>query len=259
MRYQIVPNFLGETRASLEPARYRLLQAARRLNELREAADSLLRKAEAAPLRVGFDRAKYDATRELSEPVLFWSAEPFDPTENLNARILAGEVTFHARTALEYLAYQLVWLDRGRPYENSQFPIVRTSDPKVWKEACRRIPGLREPHLEKVRALQPMNGCQWTGELAELNNLDKHRGVLRLRIRDEAALPPEGSKLHLTASTVRPDLYEAATAPRELEFTLLDGRSALPTLRDLLRHVVEVVNDFAPAFKEGIMAFEERP
>lgn len=249
-QYRVVRVLHGDSAPSLEPARQRVELAADRLAELETAVGALCAAAATQPLRIAFDRKLLDSTGQFSAPRLLWSNDVPRPNDIFRVRMLAGEYLFHLRTALEYVAYHLVWLDTGSIFEKSQFPVVhrRGSDKnieKVWKDSCsRNVPGLSSQHQSMLRDLQPFTGCEWLGQLASLNNQDKHRGVLKLQINDTAGLPADGATLDLRPSEDAPDDWYEVDRPGgvRVDVVMEDGASALPVLRGFVQPVVDFIN-----------------
>lgn len=243
--YRIVPAYKGENRPSIEPAKFRCLQAADRLNKLAEAAGELRAGAGRYPVTVHFARADVAAGRPV--PILRWNGRAFDADLIARAKMTAGEVLYHLRTALEYAAYQLVWLDAGVPADDTQFPIVSEADRWTTKMLERRLPGVTPDHVELVRSFQPFAGCEWSEGFRDLSNADKHRVVLRLGIQFGAVIPDKITLLDDPSDEVE---FQVETTP--LEPTLQDesGEPVLPRLRSYLAGVVDVLNSLSPAFSE---------
>jgi hypothetical protein len=245
--YQMVPSFKGDESPSLEPSKHRISRAVQRLNELRDVIENVRARALSTPAIIRVERRLVDAG-ERPPLDIEWQHTPEDTHLQQQARLLTGETVYHLRTAFEYLAYHLVWLDNGRPFRGSAFPIVKDTDPKKWMKAKERIPGLTPVHLQQIRSLQPFAGCSWTGELSTLSNADKHRSPLRIRIPTVAVMP-------LTPPVLVPDpmdqthyIVEAPAPP--VEVTTNDGRDLHQLLRQITQRVAETVNSFCPDFGE---------
>jgi hypothetical protein len=114
------------------------------------------------------------------------------PTE---IAILAGEIVYQLRSALNHLAFELVksnpgsslpkgWGDRCEfplfcsvPTIGSP-PVARTQDQLFELFGKRHLPGLTKKSFAVVESLQPYNGGDGPtqlGWLAKLSNIDKHR------------------------------------------------------------------------------------
>lgn len=246
MDYRIVPGYKGETRPSLEPAKYRCAQAVERLNDLTGIADALNRKVQMHPLQVQFRRE--DVAAGEPTPILRWDGRAFPSDLLAQAKMTAGEVLYHLRTALEYTAYQLVWLDSGRQHRRCQFPIVSSESEWTPKLLSDRLKGLKDHHVAQVRGFQPFAGCDWIEGLREVSNADKHRVVLRLGVQFGATFPDE---VTLIDDPDDLDEYRVETTPLTAVLQGEDEWPALPKLRDYLAGVVDVVNTFSPSFGEA--------
>ena len=110
--------------------------------------------------------------------------------------ILAGEMIYQMRSALDHLAFELVKrnpdvdnLDPGW-HEHCQFPL-RTRHPKNRNDFSHSLPGISPSAASAIEGMQPyrssainnMNGC--LRALVLLSNIDKHRrlNLLRPRVR----------------------------------------------------------------------------
>lgn len=109
-------------------------------------------------------------------PILDWSKAPRLPATKL--AIEAGEIVHHLRTALDYLVYNLAWLDSGEPQPRTQFPI-EDSPKSFWQSQRRsRLRGVSDVHVNMIASFQPFSGCEWIGQLRQFSNADKHRLVV---------------------------------------------------------------------------------
>ena len=90
--------------------------------------------------------------------------------------ILVGEIVYNLRAALDYLIYELAFLDSGVRQEKTQFPICEW--PKSWGTKHTQedmLRGLSDTHKGDIKLLQPFSSCEWTGKLQALSNPDKHK------------------------------------------------------------------------------------
>jgi hypothetical protein len=109
--------------------------------------------------------------------------------------VLLGEAVYNLRAALDYLIYELAWLDSGKIQDGTQFPIEDNSERFegrvtgfitrgngcTEKRPCARyLAGVNPTHIEWVKQFQPCEGCEWTKTLRGLSNPDKHRRMLQL-------------------------------------------------------------------------------
>jgi hypothetical protein len=96
----------------------------------------------------------------------------------LDLGLLASEVLHHMRCAVDYLVYNLAWLDSGQRQEHTQFPVCSKAADFNSAGTQKRMKGLTDEHKSWIEAVQPFNGESWAQLLASLSNIDKHRFVL---------------------------------------------------------------------------------
>jgi hypothetical protein len=115
-------------------------------------------------------------------------------TEHFNAppimSILIGEAFYNLRAALDYLVYELAYLDTGRHQSGTKFLIEDREEGWNGHLPGPGTPGklrrnmwlhrLTSAHQAALKALQPCSGCKWTSTLRDLSNPDKHRRLLRI-------------------------------------------------------------------------------
>jgi hypothetical protein len=106
----------------------------------------------------------------IRNPLRGWKKMPFD------ALAAAGDVIQNLRTALDYLAQQLVWAGSGEePTRFVQFPIAK--DATAYEaDKPKRVQGMCPKAIKAIDALKPYKGgndALW--KIHELNNIDKHR------------------------------------------------------------------------------------
>lgn len=104
--------------------------------------------------------------------------------------LLIGEFAHNARSALDYLAWQLVKANNKTPTRRTQFPIVFAPWDWCGRWGAQRLQGASERHISMVENFQPYGrpdaeGFHWTGTrrlmdeplavLTFLSNEDKHR------------------------------------------------------------------------------------
>lgn len=88
-----------------------------------------------------------------------------------------GDLVQNCRIPLDYLVYQLAWLDSGFEQEGTQFPILWGNKAFNGKKSS-YLRGVNGAHRHAIRLLQPDKGGKWLGDLAGLSNPDKHRKLL---------------------------------------------------------------------------------
>jgi hypothetical protein len=92
--------------------------------------------------------------------------------------LIAGDAIQNLMSALDHLAYQLVWSDTaGHPQypDRIHFPVGDDKE-KYEKKKRRHMKGAHEETLEAIDAMEPYKGGNnllWA--LYRLNNIDKHR------------------------------------------------------------------------------------
>lgn len=159
-----------------------------------------------------------------------------------NFSVLVGETAYNLRAALDYLVYELAFLDSGEKREQTQFPI--TSSLEVFASTGeRRLVGVSQRHVAVIEGLQPYKGDDWLAVLPSLSNQDKHRelvAVVRtpaIRYRIESRETAEGDPEHVHA------VVDIA-----IETAFDDGALVLETLRRLHQRVADTLDTFKPDF-----------
>jgi hypothetical protein len=171
--------------------------------------------------------------------------------------ITSGEIVYNLRSALDYTVYDLARIQTGKPVDGTQFPIEdkparfhlritgKTQSGKYNPQA-HWLKGVPPGAIALIKKLQPCYGCEWTRDLRELSNPDKHRHLAPLRattdirIRDQEVIStdPETGK-----STIGVH-YDA-----EVEVFFGDGRPVLETLQALADEAKAVVALFKRGFQ----------
>ncbi len=150
------------------------------------------------------DRSDLDSGQPVA-PKIDWSAGRSSHSTGQVA-LLTGEIVYHLRTALDYLAYNLAWLDSGIRREETQFPIGHKVS--KWRATCKHgLPGVTDTHKAAMKEYQPFANCTWTNTLRAFSNTDKHRflvdvarkfsGAIRVDISDTTPDPSDESRVIL--------------------------------------------------------------
>lgn len=190
------------------------------------------------------DAAEFKAKRGLDVEV-DWS-EWRDPSSG-PLSLLASEALFNVRTALDYLVYEIAWLDSGTPQTRTQFPIV--DDAHDWSDqATRRLRGVSNEHRNVIRDCQPFAGCEWTRSLRELSNADKHRLLV-------SAVPQLSYEFHLPTLPFEqdPDDSSKLRAPAQnptVDVVLPSNEPAIDSLRAIAVEAAKVIERFQGDFGE---------
>jgi len=161
--------------------------------------------------------------------------------------ILIGETIYNLRAALDYLVYELFYLDTGETTNITKFVIEdseqswdrRIPTPDTPKDKIRKmwIHRLTAAHQAALKRLQPCYGCKWTGVLRELSNPDKHRRLLTV------------------IGSVNHDGFGAMSGPVMVTFNLTtkvafdDSSLVVETLKLLQQEVADVINAFNADFQ----------
>lgn len=222
-----------ELRPSLEDARQRVEWAQRSLESLRQ----LERDFSAAELSAA-------SVRIYPEPnVPFEFGRPDNPIPPDIPR-LSSETIGHLRSALDYLAYQLAWLDSGQVQEMTQFPIEDNVQTFSGRRRHTHLKGVSDEHVSVIAGMQPFSGCSWTKTLQSLSNPDKHRQIV--------------SAIHNTGIDAEIEAV-AGDAPGQTNFKMKfnvdiyiafdDGSHVIGVLDALVREVGSVLATFQQDFE----------
>lgn len=159
---------LDTTRPNFRSAGWRAVEAANRMQALLERIPDLSKEWKGHPVV----RAPKSAPDELQVSVQDWSWSQMPTARALT--LLASEIVHHARVALDYTAYHVVWLDSGKPRHGTKFPLI--NDVNRWgKEKRGALPGITAEHALWIKDVQPFAGVEWSHNLLQLSNRDKHR------------------------------------------------------------------------------------
>ena len=118
-----------------------------------------------------------------------WVFRDATPKPRIEWSILAGEILYNLRSALDHLVWQLVLANGMDPTRANQFPIL--NDEAAWTSdrTAQFLQGVADKDKETIRHLQPFNpflqlwdngecrpfNAQVFGTLQQLCNVDKHR------------------------------------------------------------------------------------
>ena len=151
--------------------------------------------------------------------------------------VLIGETIYNLRAALDYLIYELAFLDSTHIQNKTQFPIEDSEDGWLGHIPT-YLKGVSVGHQAVIKQLQPYYGCDWTGRLRDLSNPDKHKSLTVLRL-----------------DLFIGDAKAAATrTPMEMQTNITlgvafdDGSPVIETLQELKSQVTEVLNVFHLSF-----------
>jgi hypothetical protein len=92
-----------------------------------------------------------------------------------NIPVIAGEVLYNLRSALDHLAFQLVLANAGTPTDKTCFPIFDSAQ-KYKTLSPRKVKGMSHAAIKAIAGIKPYKGGNDTlWRLHKLNNIDKHR------------------------------------------------------------------------------------
>jgi hypothetical protein len=158
--------------------------------------------------------------------------------------ILVGETVYNLRSALDYLVFELAFLDSGSIQNGTQFPIE--SSPQGWKRRLSpnrfgnpgKVQFLSVAHQAAIERLQPYNGVTWTKTLADISNPDKHRRLVGIN-----------PSLQNDAIMLNPKTGEMNVNPNLATLIAFDkGGLVVETLEILQSQVSHVLDSFKPEF-----------
>jgi hypothetical protein len=171
--------------------------------------------------------------------------------------ILIGEVCYNLRSALDYLVYNLSWLDSGAPptiKDKTQFPIESGQKGFLRREQQGWLKGINATHVANIKVLQPYKGCEWSRVLADRTGRDKHRELARLWTRIEgrgvpANHPGFGVALGHVRRAIHPvhgEMDVKLNLSADIEFA--DGLPVVEALEIVKLGVSDAIEAFKPDF-----------
>ena len=213
---------------SLDDARARIARAGEHIARLEREVVQLSRQQHTLFQVEPTERGPL--TGEFNPPIIF--------------SVLIGEVVYNLKAALDYLVYELAYLDSGRPQQGTKF-LIEDSEDALAKPAWFRK--LSPPHQAELKRLQPFAGVEWTRELARLTNPDKHRRLTRV----------EGSTNAGVYVELPPDVAMPAMFPKDMfmkvvteaQVAFINGRPVIETLHHLQKQVADVIEAFDSDFQ----------
>lgn len=243
--YRPTPN-LGGAYRRLDRAREHLAD----LKAILDAIDERWKSSdEHMTIEINFDTGEYRPTL----PKGFTGI-----TLTLKCFIVTGELIYNLRAALDYLVYQLAFLDSGRPRGRTQFPIEKCKE-NSERRRNGYLKGVNDIHRAHIETLQPYSGCDWTEILRKLSNADKHREltIVAHQISGHVVktLGQVGSFADRTHGFIRRakqadgsevDMHVDYSFQRAVTF--LDGAPVIDTLEQLTAGVSETLDFFKPDF-----------
>jgi len=105
-------------------------------------------------------------------------AQPTETFFGMSIAIRIGEICYNLRSALDYLVFELATLDSGCEQSGTQFPIEGSPEGFVGRRKT-YLKGVNDAHVARIEQLQPYKRCQWTKNLRDASNPDKHRHFVK--------------------------------------------------------------------------------
>jgi hypothetical protein len=231
-------------RLSLAGSARRLIRAAEHANSIADVLDRLVSDPSTQPY-IYVSEEELNGEGDVDVTLDFSYIEA---ARRSNLEVVASETLFNIRAALDYVVFEVAWLDAGHEVNNTQFPIV--SERAKWRdESRRRLRGFTREHVEAVFPFQPFAGCGWSRQLQSLTNADKHRRLLKL-------LPAGEGMWNLSLMTFEQVQGEAGRlrAPvRDVDLTVefADGTDCFASFQTMIEGAAQVHAAFAALFGEA--------
>ncbi len=170
--------------------------------------------------------------------------------------IVAGEVIYNLRAALDYLIYELAWKDSGRKQDYTQF-LIEESKSRFDSRKEKYLAGVNDLHRDSIELLQPYKGTDWTKTLREISNPDKHRRITPIISLSGAwsfmEKGPAGSFEDRPGKILR-GIGESGTevyhdSQYSIDVAFPDRIPLVETLKILQRKVAETIDSFKSEFQ----------
>jgi hypothetical protein len=163
---------------------------------------------------------------------------PHEPVPHI-IKILVGEIIYNLRAALDYLVYELAYLDSGEIKNGTQF-IIEDREKVFQRKRNSKLKGVSDEHVAIIERLQPYNGCDWTRILRELSNPDKHRRLTISYTSTALSIPQGSTKAIIAGQPV--DMKDGLS----INVMFREGTSIIgvDTLKQLKLHVTQTLDLF---------------
>lgn len=245
------------TEPNFRSAGWRVVQAGNRLREIQDRMPEVSKEWRGYPVV----RAPKHDPSQLELSLGDWNWHGTDAARALT--LLSSEVLHHARIALDYCAYHVVWLDSGNPSDGTKFPLVRNRN-RWGKERRNAIPGVSDEHLSWIHEVQPFEGVAWSRKLMELSNRDKHRMAVEVvpvygcRVPHEKIYAdPLDDKNYIGFEVADAKLLLTIAPAMKVGSPTGPGLPLEETLAEILVGVTELVNKFLAeaGYSETFLSF----
>jgi hypothetical protein len=179
------------------------------------------------------------------------------------ASILIGEIAYNLKAALDYLVFELFYLETGEFNNDTKFIIEHS--PEAWNshfpqaftlpkaEKKLWLHKLRIEHQAALKGLQPFSGIAWTKTLQKITNPDRHRELIAVAgestvFKIEHLSPGRAATVGLTGFPAEMFVhYEVSNS-----ISLKDGERAVETMHHLATEVGKVIEAFKPDFEREV-------
>jgi hypothetical protein len=235
----------------------------RTMNREHLLRDAYLRVDRAGEHIAELDRVIEESAQQKATAVLVYTEEEWDPKAVVpdppqafailqRCAVVAGEVIYNMRAALDYLVYALAILDRPqvRFPEKTQFPIDDSPEQFIGHRGS-YLNGVSDVHATAIATLQPYYGCVWTRTLRSLSNRDKHRSLSLTT--SWGSFVTEVVRYPITSAEFGTPVAEVhVKADQPLKVFLHEGgpeEQIVETLQILQSEVASVLDAFKPEFE----------
>jgi len=161
-------------------------------------------------------------------------------------RFLIGDVIHNARVALDYLVYELAFLEKKAPQKGTGFPIAKNEDDWASNRTQDKLRHLNPDHVNEIKSFQPFSGASWLTLLAELSNEDKHRCLVVVDCESNVQVTLNYSQTFTTVDFNSGVLPVGMKMTKEVKFE--NGKSVKDTLELFIHEVRQILDNFNGKF-----------
>ena len=179
--------------------------------------------------------------------------------------VLTGEAIQALRRALDYLVYEIAFRDSGSEQDGTQFPIEHS--PNVFWSRLNPgrggyLVGVDRKHATALKRYQPCDQVEWSADLRDLSNPDKHRRLSVLRHLDKTTAArmenDDGATYRNFAATddgfevwwtVGDDVHMQLQVTIDIAFE--SGLGVIEALQEIKAQIAYVLDEFRPCFALG--------
>ena len=204
-----------------------------------------------------FRQGRHDARSVILDPDFpkDGNIEPEWPVfDRLRIAIVVGEICYNLRSALDYLIYELALLDSREAQKETQFLIEYR--PKDFKSGAKlKLKGLNARHKACIKA--PYNGCDWTGNLQEISNTDKHRTLTAIGYHARASVGRVVDRSTFPSADMISSEHSAEETDRtEMDVQLVTSVTVTISIKNVAVPVVEALQVLHSQVTQTLDAFK---